>query len=204
MKNNIDINEIWKNQEIIEPNLTEFIKNVNSFKNKNLKNIIIVNVLLLLTSVFIFFIWIYFQPKLITTKVGIVTTIIAMLIYVIALNKTITINKEKFNVDNNEYLLQLINLKNKQKFLQNTMLKVYFILFSIGLCLYLIEYVQLMNLILGIIVYSLTLLWIAINWFYFRPKIIKKQNLKINELISRYENINYELTKNKDSTQQRF
>ena len=193
MKNNIDINEIWKNQEIIEPNFTEFIKNVNSFKSRNLKNIIIINVLLLLTSVFIIFIWIYFQPKLITTKVGIVTSIIAMLIYVIALNKTITINKEKFNIDNNQYLQQLINLKNKQKFLQNKMLKVYFILFSIGLCLYLIEYVQLMNLILGTIVYSSTLLWIAINWFYFRPKIIKKQNLKINELISKFENINNQI-----------
>lgn len=204
MKNNIDINEIWKNQEIIETNLTEFINNVNSFKNKNLKNIIIVNVLLLLTSVFIVLIWIYYQPKLMTTKIGIVTIIIAMLIYVIVLNKTITINKEKFNVNNSQYLFQLINLKNKQRFIQNTMLKVYFILFSIGLCLYLFEYVQLMNLILGITVYASTLLWIAINWFYFRPKIIKKQNLKINELISRYENMNNELTENKDSTQQRF
>ena len=135
-----------------------------------------------------------FQPKLVTTKIGIVTTIIAMLIYAIAVNKTISINKEKFNVDNKQYLKQLINLKNKQRFLQNTMLKVYFILFSIGLCLYLIEYVQLMNLILGIIVYSSTLLWIGINWFYFRPKIIKTQNLKIDELISKIKNINNQIT----------
>lgn len=193
MKNTININQIWKRQEIIEPNLVEFIKSANSIKSKNLKNIILVNVLLLLTSVFIIFIWIYFQPKLITTKVGILITIIAMLIYIIALNKTITINKEKFNLDNNQYLQQLINLKNKQRFLQNTMLKVYFILFSVGLCLYLIEYVQLMNLILGIIVYSLTLFWLAVNWFYFSPKIIKKQNLKINELISKVEKINNQI-----------
>ena len=193
MKNSIDINEIWKKQEIVEPNLSEFIKSANGIKSKNLKIIILVNILLLSTSIFIILIWVYFQPKLITTKIGIVTTIIAMLIYIIALNKTITINKEKFNLDNNQYLKQLINLKNKQRFLQNTMLKVYFILFSIGLSLYLIEYVQLMNLILGIIVYSATLLWIAINWFYFRPKIIKTQNLKIDELIIKFENINNQI-----------
>ena len=193
MKNTIDINEIWKKQEIVEPNLSEFIKSANGIKSKNLKNIILVNILLLSTSIFIILIWVYFQPKLITTKIGIITTITAMLIYVIALNKTITINKEKFNVNNNQYLKQLINLKNKQKFLQNTMLKVYFILFSIGLSLYLIEYVQLMNLILGVIVYSATLLWIAINWFYFRPKIIKTQNLKIDELIIKFENINNQI-----------
>ena len=193
MKNSIDINEIWKKQEIVEPNLSEFIKSANGIKSKNLKIIILVNILLLSTSIFIILIWVYFQPKLITTKIGIVTTIIAMLIYAIAVNKTISINKEKFNVDNKQYLRQLINLKNKQRFLQNTMLKVYFILFSIGLCLYLIEYVQLMNLILGTIVYSSTLLWIAINWFYFRPKIIKTQNLKIDELIIKFENINNQI-----------
>ena len=148
MKNNIDINEIWKNQQIIELNLLEFIKSANGIKSRNLKNIIFVNIIVLSTSIFIIFIWICFQPKLVTTKIGIVTTIIAMLIYAIAVNKTISINKEKFNVDNKQYLKQLINLKNKQRFLQNTMLKVYFILFSVGLCLYLIKYVQLMNLIL--------------------------------------------------------
>ena len=190
MKNNIDINEIWKNQEIFEPNLNEFIKNIDSFRNKNLKNIILVNVLFILTSIFIIWIWIYFQPKLITTKIGIVTTIIAMFIYVIALNKTITLNKEKFDINNNQYLKQLINLKSKQKFLQNTMMKIYFIMLSVGICLYLIEYVQLMSFTMGIIVYSATLLWFAINWFYFRPKIIKKQNLKIHELISEFEKIN--------------
>ena len=191
MKNNI--NEIWKNQEIPEVNLNEIKKNIDSFRNKNLKNIILVNVLFILTSIFIIWIWNYFQPKLITTKIGIVTTILSMLIYVIALNKTIMLNKEKFDINNNLYVKQLINLKNKQKFLQNTMMKIYFILLSVGMCLYLIEYVQLMSFTMGIIVYKTTLLWFAINWFYFRPKIIKKQNLKIDELISEFEKINNQI-----------
>ena len=191
MKNNI--NEIWKNQEIPEVNLNEIKKNIDSFRNKNLKNIILVNVLFILTSIFIIWIWNYFQPKLITTKIGIVTTILSMLIYVIALNKTIMLNKEKFDINNNLYVKQLINLKNKQKFLQNTMMKIYFILLSVGMCLYLIEYVQLMSFTMGIIVYKTTLLWFVINWFYFRPKIIKKQNLKIDELISEFEKINNQI-----------
>ena len=190
MKNNININEIWKNQEIVKPNETEFLKNLNSFKKKNLKNIILSNVLLILTSSFIGFIWIYFQPQMITTKIGIVISILAMFVYTFALNKTIILNKENFIVDNNQYLNQLISLKNKQKFLQNTMMKVYFILLSLGICLYLIEYVLQMSLNLAILVYTTTLVWIAINWFYFRPKIVKKQNLKTNELISKLEKIN--------------
>lgn len=193
MKNNIDINEIWKNQEMIEPNLAELMKSINSFKSKNLKNIVFINVVLILTSIFVVFIWIYFQPKLITTKIGLITTIIAMLLYGIATNKTIIVPNEEFTLDNNQFLIQLIDLKNKQKFLQNTMLKVYFVTLSIGICLYLIEYVLLMNIIVGITTYSATILWIVINWFYLRPKIIKKQNLKINELIRAFEKINSQL-----------
>ena len=193
MKNNTEIKEIWKNQEIIEPKLIEFTKSVKSFKHKNTKIIVFVNVLLILTSIFIVCIWINFQPKLLTTKIGIVISIIAMLIYVIALNKTITSNKEKFNLDNNQYLLQLINLKNKQKFMQNTMLKIYFVLLSFGMCLFLFEYVQLMSSLLGIVVYSSTIIWVAINWFYLRPKIIEKQNLEINELIGKLEKINSQI-----------
>lgn len=193
MKNNIDINEIWKNQEMIEPNLAELMKSINSFKSKNLKNIVFINVVLILTSIFVVFIWIYFQPKLITTKIGLITTIIAMLLYGIATNKTIIVPNEEFTLDNNQFLIQLIDLKNKQKFLQNTVLKVYFVTLSIGICLYLIEYVLLMNIIVGITTYSATILWIVINWFYLRPKIIKKQNLKINELIRAFEKINSQL-----------
>ena len=193
MKNNIDINEIWKNQEMIEPNLAELMKSINSFKSKNLKNIVFINVVLILTSIFVVFIWIYFQPKLITTKIGLITTIIAMLLYGIATNKTIIVPNEEFTLDNNQFLIQLIDLKNKQKFLQNTVLKVYFVTLSIGICLYLVEYVLLMNIIVGITTYSATILWIVINWFYLRPKIIKKQNLKINELIRAFEKINSQL-----------
>ena len=193
MKNNIDIKEIWNNQEVFEPNLNEFLKSINDFKRKNLKNIFIANVLLILTSIFIVFIWIYFQPKLITTKIGILTIILAMIIYMIALSKTITLNKENFNMDNNQYLAQLINLKTKQKFMQVIMIKIYFLLLSLGLCLYLIEYVQQMSLILSITVYSITLFWIALNWFYFRPKITKKQNVKLNDLIDKLKNINNQI-----------
>lgn len=193
MKSNMDIKEIWNNQKIIEPSINEFFKMVSNFKKKYIKSIILANAFLILTSAVIVFIWVYFQPQYITTKIGIITIIFSMLIYIIALNKTILFYQEKFNLDNNQYLFHLIQIKNKQHFLQNTMMKIYFILLSAGLGLYLIEYTQKMSLFLGITAYFATLFWIALNWFYFRPKIIKKQNLKIDELISRVEEISRQI-----------
>lgn len=193
MKSNIDIKEIWNNQEIIAPNINDFFKIVSNFKKTQIKTIIIANIFLILISAFIVFIWIYFQPKLITTKIGIVTIIFSMLINIIALNKTMIFYQEKFNLDNNQYLHHLINLKNKRHFLQNTMMKVYCILLSIGLGLYLVEYTQKMNLLLSVIAYFTTLLWIIVNWFYFRPKVIKKQNIELDELISKLENLNRQI-----------
>ena len=46
-----------------------------------------------------------------------------------------------------------------------------------------------------IFTYFLTFLWIAINWFYFRPKSIKKQDKAINELIEKFGNLSSQLKK---------
>ena len=93
-----------------------------------------------------------------------------------------------------QYLQQLIKLKEKQSFLQKTMLNVYFILLSTGLGLYMIEYTTRMTLIWASFSYGITLSWIALNWFYFRTRTIKKQQAKINELIRRFEELSRQLT----------
>jgi hypothetical protein len=37
------------------------------------------------------------------------------------------------------------------------------------------------------------LLWMIFNWFYIRPKQIKKQQDKINSLIEKFEEVNNQL-----------
>ncbi len=69
------------------------------------------------------------------------------------------------------------------------MLSVYFIILSLGIGLYLFEYVSKMTRFWGIFTYAITLLWIAINWFYLRPKTIKKQNAKPNKLLAEFKNL---------------
>jgi hypothetical protein len=48
------------------------------------------------------------------------------------------------------------------------------------------EYVLRMTLLDGLLTYGITGLWIAFNWFYLKPKIIKKQQQKLNDSIAAF------------------
>jgi len=194
MNNDIDFKKIWNKQEIEISELKDLYNKANRFKRNHLYKIIAANILLLLTSISIALIWYYYQPELLTTKIGIILVILAMLIYLITYNTVLPLLLKNSIEDNSkEFLQQLIRLKEKQLFQQTTMLSIYFIILSLGIGLYLFEYVSRMTIVWGIIAYGLTLLWIAINWFYLRPKTIKKQQEKTNKLISKFRELDEQL-----------
>ncbi|WP_163516502.1 hypothetical protein [Gelidibacter japonicus] len=194
MSANIDFKNLWKQQEAEQPELSDLMLLLRSYKNKGLKRLVLTNVLLVITTVGLVLIWYYFQPQLITTKIGLITTILAMLIFVLAYNTLFKYYKSASEFESNSaYLKNLITIKRKQKFMQTTMLQLYFILLSLGVCLYLYEYVKLMPTVVGLLVYALTLAWLAFNWFYLRPKTIKKQEKKLDILIKKFEMINRQL-----------
>ncbi len=192
--NNIDFATIWKQQKVSQPNIEELLSKLKQFKKSSLQKLIISNIMLVATSGFIIFIWYYYQPQFITTKIGIALTILAMVIFVFSNNKLFFVfNKIDNTKNNNEYLQCLTTLKTKQKYMQTKMLAFYFITLSLGIFLYMYEYTSKMTTVWAIFSYLITLTWIGFNWFYLRPKIIKKQQTKFNELISKFETINKQL-----------
>ncbi|OCA70819.1 hypothetical protein BBI01_12830 [Chryseobacterium artocarpi] len=194
MDTNIDFKNIWKQQTSNKPDLKELLGKLKKFKNENLRKIIIMNILLITTSLGIAFIWYRYQPQLITTKTGIILVILAMIIFLFAYNKMFMVFYKIDNTQSNsEYLQSLYTVKNKQKFMQTTMLNTYFIILFLGICLYMYEYASLMTFTSAVIAYAATFSWIAINWFYIRPKTIKKQEAKIDGLINKFEEINKQL-----------
>jgi 4-amino-4-deoxy-L-arabinose transferase-like glycosyltransferase len=192
--NNIDFKDLWKKQSVSQPNMKDLLERVNTFKKAALRSLWIVNILLLATSAFIIFIWIYYQPQFVSTKIGIIVTILAMMLYVFVYNK---LSGEYKNIDstqtNQEYLNKLIIIKKKQQFLQTKMMSFYFVFLTIGICLYMYEYASRMSVLGASLAYGITLLWMFFNWFYIRPKQIKKQQEKINSLIEKFEEINNQL-----------
>ena len=194
MNSNINFNELWAKQKTGEPNKEELLSKINKFKKSNLKRLIITNLLLIITSLFIIFIWVYYQPQMITTKIGIILTVLAMVIFVISYNQSFALFRKTTNTQSNsEYLKNLIAIKAKQQFMQTTMLYLYFVLLSTGIGLYMYEYTQLMTAFWGIFAYGITSIWILFNWFYLRPKQIKKQQSKLDEIIGKFEMLNEQL-----------
>lgn len=194
MDNKIDFNDLWAKQTSIEPNPEDLLSQISKMKRSNLRKLIITNLMLIAVSVFIVLIWIYYQPQLGSTKVGIILIILAMAIYLFAYNKSYALFKENMTSNSNaDYLKELLAIKSKQQFMHTTMLNLYFILLSAGLGFYMYEYTSKMTSFWGIVTYGITLIWILINWFYLRPKQIKKQQATLDEIIIKFKQLNKQL-----------
>lgn len=194
MDSNIDFKNIWKQQTSNKPNMEELLGKLKKFRNQNLRRLVFANIGLIATSLLILFIWYRYQPEMITTKIGIVLVVLGMVIFLLAYNKMFMVfYKIDQTQSNNEYLQNLYVVKNKQKFMQTTILNLYFIMLFLGICFYMYEYTSRMTPGSAILTYAVTSAWIAFNWFYLRPRTIKKQQGKLDELINKFEEINNQL-----------
>ena len=194
MNSPINLKELWSKQSSVVPDMAELFLKADQLRRSHLRKIIITNILLLTTSGFISFIWIYFQPQFLSTKIGIVLILLAMAIFLVVYNQNIPLLKKVHEEQNSAaYLKNLLALKNKQKFLQGRMLSLYFILLSLGIGLYMIEYCKQMTMIWALFAYGMTALWVLFNWFYIRPRQIKKQEIKLNEVIAKFEVISRQM-----------
>lgn len=194
MGNEINFGDLWAKQTSIEPDPENLILQINKIKRSNFRKLISLNLMLIAVSVFIVLIWGYFKPQLLTTKLGIILIILAITIYLYAYNKSYSLFKPGMGLQSNsDYLKDLLSIKSKQQFMHAVMLNVYFVLLSAGIGMYMLEYTSRMTTFMEIFVYVITAIWILINWFYFRPRQIKKQRVKLDEIIRQVENLNKQL-----------
>jgi hypothetical protein len=195
MNDNIDFKALWSQQAPTPPPVQALIELAQNYKKRKWYQLIGLNLLLILTSFFIVGIWIYFQPQFLITKIGICLTIFSMVLFIGFQNALfLLLKKENPSLDNQTYLKLLLDIKKQQVFLQTKVIKAYFILLSLGISLYLFEHLYMMPFALGLLCYVSTFLWFAFNWVYLRPRVIKKQNLELNQLIEQFEQLNTQLT----------
>ena len=190
MENNINLKDLWNTQPVPEVDQSALLKRVQKHKAAGLKKIFLLNGLLLGTILFVVFISIYFKPKLWTSKLGIFLTILPMVIALLFQNRMIPLYKKTDEEQSNaDYLDNLLKIKSKEKTIQTTIMSVYFFLLSAGISLYMYEYTLLMPGVWALIAYGIVSIWIGFNWFVLRPKVIKKNQEKTDELIRQFEKI---------------
>ena len=189
-----DLKELWGAQQAVMHDISEVLGQASKVKSKARRKLVLGNILLIVTAIFIAWIWVKFQPQMVTTKVGIVLVIAAIAMYVVASTSALQfLFRSNPGTDSAHYLSQLIELRHKQEFLQKTMITLYFILLSSGIGLYMIEYALMMGWQGGTIAYAVTMAWIAFNWFYIRPRTARKQMASLNDVIRQLEAINKQL-----------
>lgn len=194
MTTNLDLQSLWNQQEVSPPNVQEILASAKKFKRKNRNKIVFQYISLIATLLIIGRLLISHTFELTTSTVGILLIIVAVSFYLIVSSKLLKV-LFKSNLENNNsaYLNQLIELKQKQESLQTNIISIYFILLSLGLLLYLIEFALQGGWVFGCISYGLTGAWVAFNWFYLRPRGIKKQHAEINRMIDQLKTINKQL-----------
>jgi len=195
MDNFNDIKGLWQNQP------TANLPDVGAIKkaaDKNRRQIIIRNVWSLLalggTVIFTFYIGMAYDFKFITTRLGIMIIIIGI-VGAMAINSQmlkLLLSRADESSDNQAYLRQLIEYRNKQRFLQSRGMVIYYLLLTTGFMLYLYEFFA-RDHMFGLKAYAVTLSWIAFTWFYLKPRAIRKQEKKISDLIEQIESISKQL-----------
>jgi hypothetical protein len=195
MENEIDLKKMYAAADPAPPSgMDDLIKKANRLKNKKMIGTGMTNLLLVSTGIYISLLCTKDQPQFITTNIGIILIISAILIYVIVSNQFLPILFRVSNAqDNNKYMKDLLALKNKQRFFHSTIMNVSFALLTTGICLSMIESVSKLTSLWSICAYVLTVLWIGFNWFYIRPKTIKKQQGHLDEMIENIERVNQQL-----------
>jgi hypothetical protein len=194
MSNNIDFKDLWQKKISEPPALSELVSLASKLKRQLLIRAILLNIVLLLTAAIIIGIWLTYKPQFITTKIGICLVIFAIVSFVFVQNRILPyLKKEKGVLNLNEHLIQLKKMRQKELFIQTTMLNYYFIFLSLGVFLYMYEYVPKTLLSISL-TYGITAAWFALNWFYIRPKGIKKQQEKTNTLIAKFETLQKQIT----------
>jgi hypothetical protein len=195
MSTEMDFKSLWNKQSTSDmPDTKELFSKADGIKKKTRNKLIGLNLVLLANVGIMVYMGFNIEHEHLTTKIGLILIVIAIVSYLIASNQIMPILfKTDFETSIQEYLDQLIRIKRKQDFLNKVMINIYFILLSAGLFLYMLQFVAKMSLIWGIVYFVLSFGWIAFAWFYMRPRGIKKKAKALNDMIEKLEEVNGQL-----------
>jgi len=194
MENNLK--SLWAKRTTPPPASDTMQQKIEAFQRYRRRSVMRMNISLTASSLFIIFVWIYYQPEFLSTKIGIVLIIAAMGMSMWFHNRSLSLYE---NIDssqtNSAYLQRLMAISKKETFLQTTVLSSYYFMLTAGVSLYLYEYTTRMDSLEASVVYGLTFGWILLSWFFFRPRQIRKQRGRLNEIIGNAEKIHDQLEK---------
>ncbi|GAA3988686.1 hypothetical protein [Mucilaginibacter dorajii] len=201
MSSNIDFKALWQQQEAAaRPHINEVIKKAKGVKRKTRNKLLWLNLALIATILlYIFVPGFTLSTSMVTTKIGAALVILGIVFFLTLNNRLLlSLFKTKPETDTFSFLTDLLQIRKKQEFIQTRAMNLYFLFLSAGMFLYMIEFVQKMGFTLGCVAYVSLLGWLAVVYFYIKPRTVKKQKAEMNAAIERLQAINDQLTMTKE------
>jgi len=195
MSTEMDFKALWNKQSTSDmPDTKTLFSNADQLKKKTRNKLLKLNLVLLVTTAIMIYMWFNIDNEHLTTRIGLILIVLAIVSYLAVSNQILPmLFKSDFEMSTQEYLNQLIRIKRKEDFLNRVMINIYFTLLSAGLALYMLQFIARMSTAWGATYVVWTFGWIAFSWFYLRPRGIRKKGKALNDMIARLEEVNGQL-----------
>lgn len=182
-----ELENLWKQSKTEVPtekiNISKLQNNRTKMKNSNIKGA----VLLIVTGILILVMMIFLDLKLKTTLVTIAMSIMSAICFIQAAIMLFTA-REIGKIDETQtptlHLKQWQDFREFQKKQQHWNMPVYYVLLSSALGIYMYELLKSTDLWKMILAFAVTYAWIFFAYFYLGKKKIKKDDERINGIIS--------------------
>jgi predicted neutral ceramidase superfamily lipid hydrolase len=193
MDNLNDLEAIWKTAKTDTlPSSAQMLLLVKKFRNQKLRNKILIITLSVIVIILYIFIWFIIKPKFISTTIGMLLITASCAVLAVTNIRSIKRFINFKDSSNKEYIAFMEQTRvNQLRYYQKTQ-PLGLVLSSAGLMLYLYEFVH-QSLVISIVLYALSIIWLAYVWFYQRPTKFKKQSIKLNETIEKLQKLSHQI-----------
>jgi Ca2+/Na+ antiporter len=191
MKDFDHLMSVWQaqpkqDQLSVDDVLRQVKKGIRSITSQLYWGIVFMAAILTLTFLILFFF--VFQSWL--TYVGIIIMLITMLLYAVVIMRNYRIlNKRDATINPTEYLQNLKDYQKSRTKITGWFYYLFVLLISFGLSLYFVEVLRNSSILYKTLVYGLTIVWIGFLTFYYKKRIFKNEEEKLNLIIEKLERL---------------
>lgn len=190
MKDFDHLMSVWQGQPkqdqlSVDEALKQVKKGVRGIKTQLYWGIVATMAVVVLTFVITFF----FVFKWLT-YLGLFIMLFTMLLYAVRVIRDYRIlNRRDATINPVEYLQDLKQYQRNRAKITGWFFYIYLLLISLGLSLYFVEILQNASTFYKVSIYSLTILWFLFLTFYYKKRIFRSEEEKLNLIIERLERL---------------
>ncbi|OCX54445.1 hypothetical protein BEL04_09390 [Mucilaginibacter sp. PPCGB 2223] len=189
MDNLDDLKALWLSANTDPlPQPAEMLRMVKKFRNQKIRRKVIIIVIALACSCIMLWGIFFDHATMVTTYIGDVLLIISCVILAVTNIRSVKRFYELKDCTNSEFVQFIERTRQNQIYFYKKTQVIAMSVSSVGLMLYWYEFVH-HNATLTIIIYSATVVYLAVMWFVVRPRVFKKNARKLNEMLERLEKI---------------